>query len=96
MAHRDIKPDNILVFENADNTYCWKLADFGLALNLSEPKADENFAGSYEYASPNLKKKFKYPALKIKTNSFKDDVYSLGVTLLEILTGFKTYNASAF
>jgi hypothetical protein len=70
------------VFEGVEETARWNLADFGLALDLSQSREEENFAGSFEYASPKLKRKFKYPNLKIKTNSFKDDVYSFGVTLL--------------
>jgi hypothetical protein len=36
-----------LVFEAADNSYRWKLADFGLAVDLSGIKEEENFAGSF-------------------------------------------------
>ncbi len=59
-------------------------------------KETENFAGSFEYASPKLKRKFKYPNLKMKTNNYKDDVYSLGVTLLETITGLRNYNNYAY
>lgn len=30
--------------------------------------------------------------MRITSNPFKDDVYSLGVTLLEIITGSRKYN----
>lgn len=71
------------------------MADFGLAAEISELHS-HGYAGSYEYASPSLKKKFNFPAFKIQTNPFKDDVYSLGVTLLETITGMKKYNAMAY
>lgn len=39
--------------------------------------------------------KYNFPN-KIKTNSFKDDVYSLGLTLLLVLTGDKIYNKNVY
>lgn len=81
-----------MAFEDPDGTYHWKLADFGLAIDLCKAKSIDKFAGSYEYASPILKKKYKFSDLKITTNPFKDDVYSLGVTLLEIIVGSRRYN----
>lgn len=94
IAHRDIKPGNILVFQNADKSYKWKLADFGLCLDTSQKKG-HGFAGSYKYASPKLKRKYKCPNLLLESNCFKDDVYSLGVTLLETITGHRSYNHEA-
>ena len=92
IAHRDIKPDNILIFAQENSEYVWKLADFGLAINTKENKNDESIAGSIEYASPKLKIKFRSRNAKIKTNPFKDDVYSLGITLVEILTRNRNYS----
>lgn len=34
--------------------------------------------------------------MKIKNNPFKDDVYSLGVTLLEVITGSRNYNNGGY
>jgi len=42
------------VFENIENVYQWKLADFGLALDMNREHGENNFAGSFEYASPKL------------------------------------------
>lgn len=32
----------------------------------------------------------------MKTNNYKDDVYSLGVTLLQTITGLRNYNNLAY
>jgi serine/threonine protein kinase len=47
IAHRDIKPGNILIFPNkTHDQYFWKLADFGLALNIRENTKKDCFVGS--------------------------------------------------
>ncbi|MBI3878879.1 MAG: protein kinase [Verrucomicrobia bacterium] len=76
LLHRDIKPANILF--NADNEP--KLVDFGLAREAD--KEDEYGAevwGTPEYSAP---EKFKR-----ESETFKSDMYSLGCTLYQALTG---------
>ena len=88
MLHRDIKPDNIL--RKADGTFV--LTDFGLSKNmhstllrnssrnLSADSVDNLFAGTVEYMAPEL---FTPDPLAVKAT----DVWALGVTLYEIITG---------
>ena len=73
--HRDIKPANVLI-DAAGNAW---LTDFGLAKNTDEliAKAHSNPAGTLRYIAP---EQF---AGRIDARS---DIYSLGVTLFELLT----------
>lgn len=43
-------------------------------------------AGSFYYFSPKLKKLHYNPNSKITSNPYKDDVYSFGLTLYELIT----------
>ena len=79
--HRDIKPENILVFH--DDEIKFKICDFGLAIR-NHDFASETIAGTYQYASPKLKYKFKNKSIKCYGNTFKDDVFSLGITVMEM------------
>jgi serine/threonine protein kinase len=83
ISHRDIKPQNILVFNN--NKY--KLADFGEAKELidnSKVTEKRTLRGTELYMSPILfnalrsRKPMKY----VKHNTYKSDVFSFGLCLL--------------
>ena len=83
ISHRDIKPQNILLFK--DNKY--KLADFGEAKELLKNKAPTNkqtLRGTELYMAPTLfhalqsKKIIKY----INHNPYKSDVFSFGLCSL--------------
>jgi serine/threonine-protein kinase len=77
IIHRDVKPSNILLTRNGDV----KLADLGLAILQSDPMASRNeVIGTALYMAPEV---FLNPA----TIDFRADMYSLGVTLFECLTG---------
>jgi hypothetical protein len=83
ISHRDIKPQNILVFK--DNKY--KLADFGEAKELiDENKITEGrtLRGTELYMSPILFNALKSRQIKkyIKHNTYKSDVFSFGLCLL--------------
>lgn len=72
ISHHDIKPENILV----DKYGRIKLSDFGMAQCLDE--ACERYSGTKYYMAPEILKKIPY-------NSFKADVWSLGITLYYIV-----------
>jgi uncharacterized protein YciU (UPF0263 family) len=84
ISHRDIKPQNILLFSNGT----FKIADFGEAkemMYLNRQTIRQTIRGTELYMSPIL-----FEALKnnerttkyIKHNTFKSDVFSLGLCFL--------------
>lgn len=82
LIHRDIKPSNILLSEQGHGVVA-KLADFGLARFTSvEHHATQTgiLLGTPAYMSP------EHIAAPEQCNSLSD-IYSLGVTLYEMLTG---------
>ncbi len=86
IIHRDIKPANIMVTEDDEP----KIADFGLALNLSKNMdRDSTFimgVGSPAYMSPEQIKGYQL--------NQKTDLYSLGVVLFQLLTGRLPFRAA--
>lgn len=77
IIHRDIKPQNILVKD--DGTV--KITDFGIATvadSLQLTQAD-TVLGSVHYLAPEL--------ARGEGASFQSDIYALGITFYELLTG---------
>src|SRR5574344_171270 len=81
IIHRDIKPQNI--FYLSDGTV--KLADFGIAVdaNLNETKTEKGIIGSVFYLAPEI--------CEGKAPTIQSDIYSLGVTFFELITGRLPY-----
>jgi serine/threonine protein kinase len=85
LVHRDIKPGNIMVRLKDDGSVTAKIIDLGLAKAVTEPSLQTaistpgGFVGTPEFASPE-----QFAGLALDTRS---DLYSLGVTLWEMLTG---------
>ena len=85
LVHRDIKPSNIMVSLEEGGAVTAKIIDLGLAKSLDEPGAQTAistpgaFAGTPEFASP--EQSAGVPV------DIRSDLYSLGVTLWEMLTG---------
>ena len=75
--HRDIKPANLIL----DNQHKVWITDFGLAIN-NQGRADETettTSGTLRYLPPEK--------LRGDPDTPKSDIYSLGITLIEILFG---------
>ena len=82
IAHRDIKPQNILIFENN----IFKVTDFGEAKTLNDTIQNATLRGSELYMSPALYNGLKYNQKNIVHNVYKSDVYSLGLCLIYALS----------
>ena len=79
IAHRDIKPQNILIFEN--NIY--KVADFGeMKVEVANTEKQLTIKGSQSFMSPALKDGLKFNKQGVRHNAFKSDVFSLGYCFL--------------
>lgn len=85
VIHRDIKPANILVSDGPDGAESVKLADFGVALVMEDNRltATGFTVGTAQYLSPEQAQ-----GLHLTPAS---DIYSLGLVLLECLTGKAEY-----
>ena len=97
ISHRDIKPQNILVFDN--NVY--KLADFGEAKEVKISKRLNTLRGTELYMSPVLYEGLKQGKSDVSHDPFKSDVFSLGFCLLyasslnfDLLYEARDYNSS--
>lgn len=88
IIHRDIKSANILIDEHG---YC-KLADFGVASSVlpnDDEAAMKTFVGSLSYMSPER--------IQNQPYSYVSDVWSMGLTYVELLTGSYPYdNVNSF
>ncbi len=76
IVHRDIKPSNVLVTTYSEPA----LTDFGIAAHLHDVDRDTEVRISYPWSPPEL--------LDGRSNgSVQSDVYSLGATIWNLLTG---------
>ncbi|MFE3191115.1 serine/threonine-protein kinase [Nocardia sp. NPDC059240] len=86
ILHRDVKPLNLLMDRDGDEERV-VVTDFGIARMLDATRSTKSAPMTYAYAAP---ERFDSQAVI----DHRSDVYSLGCTLYELLTGKKPYPAS--
>ncbi|KAF2357169.1 Protein kinase domain [Trinorchestia longiramus] len=80
VIHRDVKPSNILLDERGNI----KLCDFGISGRLVDSKANTRSAGCAAYMAP---ERIDPPDPRNPDYDIRADVWSLGITLVELATG---------
>ena len=80
IIHRDIKPQNIMISKDGKV----KVTDFGIAKAATSNTITSNVMGSVHYTSPEQ--------ARGGYSDAKSDIYSLGITLFEMLTGRVPFN----
>jgi hypothetical protein len=94
VVHRDVKPENITILEKDDGSVEIKLVDFGLARLLTQEDVVQahvftslatQVSGSPHYMAPES-------ITNAETIDFRCDLYALGVTLFELVTGKRPFN----
>jgi len=83
VSHSDLKPEN-LAYDSSSRTV--KLFDFGLSQTPDPSELSTSFVGSPLYMAPEV-------LLRESYNPFAADVWSLGVVLIEMLTGHTPFSS---
>jgi serine/threonine protein kinase len=79
IIHRDIKPSNMLLVRESSGNLMVKLGDFGCAVHTNPRELRRTIVGSSPYMAPELVLGHGY--------TFPVDIWSLGVSVYELLTG---------
>ncbi|KAL8226630.1 hypothetical protein R6Q57_016462 [Mikania cordata] len=81
IVHRDIKPANLLVNKNMEV----KIADFGVSKIMHRSlDACDSYVGTCAYMSP---ERFDPGSYGVNYNGYSGDIWSLGLTMLELFVG---------
>lgn len=80
IIHRDIKPQNIMISKEGKV----KVTDFGIAKAATSNTITSNVMGSVHYTSPEQ--------ARGGYSDERSDIYSLGITIFEMLTGRVPFN----
>ncbi|KRY21115.1 Serine/threonine-protein kinase DCLK2 [Trichinella patagoniensis] len=81
IVHRDVKPENLLIYDYGNGWKYLKLADFGLATEINEPLFD--ICGTPTYVAPEMLSELGY--------GLKVDVWAAGVILFIMLCGYPPF-----
>lgn len=89
IVHGDLKPDNILIKQTAEDYYTAKLIDFDNSYFSGKPPAiSEEVVGDMVYYSPELALYIqKSDTVKATSLQTKSDVFALGLIYCQYLTG---------
>lgn len=82
VAHRDLKPENLLLVSRGDDARV-KIADFGFAKRVTEPKSLSTQCGTPGYVAPEILEGHLYDT--------KADMWSIGVILYILLGGYPPF-----
>lgn len=85
IIHRDVKPQNVMIKQDGSI----KLGDFGIALVNDAPHLTQKdiVLGSVHYMAPEI--------AQGKNATIHADIYALGITFFELLTGKLPFNDSS-
>ena len=83
IIHRDIKPQNIMISKEGKV----KVTDFGIAKATSSNTISTNVMGSVHYTSPEQ--------ARGGFSDSKSDIYSLGITMYEMITGHLPFDGDS-
>lgn len=88
IVHNDIKPENIIVWEDGAQRWQIKLLDFGCARAKGEIPTDAqgHVLGSIYYVSPEI--------VQATSPDFRSDLYSFGLVLYFALTGREPFSGN--
>jgi len=85
LVHRDIKPSNLFLVREPDGTETTKIIDFGLSKPIRDDEqlttSGVGFLGSIAYSAPELLQAVAHEPDELT------DLWSLGVTLFQLVTG---------
>ena len=90
IVHRDLKPENVMLCERGGRSDVVKVLDFGIAKLADDADARHRTKtgmplGTPLYMSPE--------ALRGDAGTIRSDLYSLGATLYELMTGQPVFSA---
>ncbi|RWS23815.1 Serine/threonine-protein kinase TBK1-like protein, partial [Leptotrombidium deliense] len=95
IAHRDLKPGNILKHIGHDGQPIYKIGDFGSARELDDGQEFVSICGTRAYLHPNIFAKHFLHKYKVCDSNV--DLWSIGVTFYHLATGslpFRAFNVA--
>jgi serine/threonine protein kinase len=85
IVHRDLKLENVFVFNSKGPMIKIKVGDLGLSTTSERCQMLTQYCGSPLYSSPEVNKGIPY-------NGYKYDIWSLGIILYYLIYGFFPFN----